>query len=89
MNILYSKATYQFSKYFFLRALVQYNSYQKQMLTDFLASFTLIPGTVLHIGYGGIYEKRTWIDDQWIPLQGDLYNMKRSFFAKVSYLWRF
>lgn len=89
VNILYSKATYQFSKYFFLRALVQYNSYQKRMLTDFLASFTLIPGTVLHIGYGGIYEKRTWLDDQWMLLQGDLYNIKRSFFAKVSYLWRF
>jgi hypothetical protein len=89
VNILYSKATYQFSKYFFLRALVQYNSYQKRMLTDFLASFTLIPGTVLHIGYGGIYEKRTWMDDQWMMLQGDLYNVKRSFFAKISYLWRF
>jgi len=89
VNILYSKATYQFSKYFFLRALVQYNSYQKRMLTDFLASFTLIPGTVLHVGYGGIYENRTWTNDQWIPLQGDLYNIKRSFFAKISYLWRF
>ena len=89
VNIWYSKATYQFSKYFFLRALVQYNSYQKRMLTDFLASFTLIPGTVLHIGYGGIYEKRTWLNDQWLPLQGDLYNIKRSFFAKISYLWRF
>jgi hypothetical protein len=89
VNIWYSKATYQFSKYFFLRALVQYNSYQKRMLTDFLASFTLIPGTVLHVGYGGIYEKRTWLNDEWIPLQGDLYNIKRSFFAKVSYLWRF
>jgi hypothetical protein len=89
VNIWYLKATYQFSKYFFLRALLQYNSYQERMLTDFLASFTLIPGTVLHLGYGGIYENRTWRDNQWIPLQGDLYNTKRSFFAKVSYLWRF
>lgn len=89
VNIWYSKATYQFSKYFFLRALVQYNSYQKRMLTDFLASFTLIPGTVLHIGYGGIYENRIWTNNEWTLLQGDLYNIKRSFFAKVSYLWRF
>jgi hypothetical protein len=89
VNILYSKATYQFSKYFFLRALIQYNSFQERILTDFLASFTLIPGTVLHIGYGGIYENRRWLDDQWLPLQGDMYNIKRSFFAKVSYLWRF
>ncbi len=89
VNILYSKTTYQFNKYFFLRAVVQYNSFQKRLLTDLLASFTLIPGTVLHIGYGGLYEKQLWVNDQWLPLQGDLYNTKRSFFAKVSYLWRF
>ncbi len=89
VDILYSKTTYQFNKYFFLRALIQYNSYQKRLLTDFLASFTLIPGTVLHVGYGGMYEKRDWVDYRWIPLEGELYNIKRSFFAKVSYLWRF
>jgi hypothetical protein len=89
VNIFYSKATYQFSKYFFLRALIQYNSRQETMLTDFLASFTLIPGTVLHVGYGGIYENRRWIDNQWELYDGSLYNVKRSFFAKVSYLWRF
>ncbi|HLP59562.1 MAG TPA: DUF5916 domain-containing protein [Candidatus Deferrimicrobium sp.] len=89
VNILYSKTTYQFNKYFFLRALIQYNSYQEKLLTDFLASFTLIPGTVLHLGYGGMYERRDWIDSRWVPLEGELYNIKRSFFAKVSYLWRF
>lgn len=89
VNILYSKTTYQLNKYFFLRSVVQYNSYQKRMLTDFLASFTLIPGTVLHVGYGGLYEKREWVDNQWLLRQGDLLNVKRSFFAKISYLWRF
>ncbi len=89
VDILYSKTTYQFNKYFFLRALIQYNSYQEKLLTDFLASFTLIPGTVLHVGYGGMYERRDWVDNRWIPLEGELYNIKRSFFAKVSYLWRF
>lgn len=89
VDILYSKTTYQFNKYFFLRALIQYNSYQEKLLTDFLASFTLIPGTVLHLGYGGMYERRDWVDNRWIPLEGELYNIKRSFFAKVSYLWRF
>lgn len=89
VNILYSRTTYQFNKYFFLRAVVQYNSYQKRMLTDFLASFTLIPGTVLHVGYGGLYENRKWQDDQWLYRQGDLVNIRRSFFFKASYLWRF
>ncbi|MDQ1353896.1 MAG: hypothetical protein QG657_4205 [Acidobacteriota bacterium] len=89
VNLYYSKTTYQFNKYFFLRAVLQYNSYSKQMLTDFLASFTLIPGTVLHVGYGGLYENRDWVNNHWVVGEGDLMNIKRSFFAKVSYLWRF
>jgi hypothetical protein len=89
VNIFFSHTSYQFSKYFFLRAVLQYNNYQKQMLTDFLASFTLIPGTVMHVGYGGLYESREWQDNKWLYRQGDLLNIKRSFFLKVSYLWRF
>ncbi len=88
VNIFYSKTKYQFNKYFFLRAILQYDSYQKKLLTDFLASFTLIPGTVLHVGYGGLYYKGEWLNDQLIVGDGNLYNTKRSFFAKVSYLWR-
>lgn len=88
VNLLYSRTTYQFNKYFFLRAILQYNSYQKRLLTDFLASFTLIPGTVLHVGYGGIYENREWQGNDWVYRQGDLVNLKRSLFIKASYLWR-
>jgi hypothetical protein len=88
VNIFYSKTKYQFNKYFFLRAILQYDSYQKKLLTDFLASFTLIPGTVLHVGYGGLYYKGEWLNDQLMIGDGSLYNTKRSFFAKVSYLWR-
>lgn len=89
VNILYSRTTYQFNRYFFLRAVIQYDSFQKRLLTDLLASFTLIPGTVLHVGYGGLYENRTWQDNQWLYREGEMINTKRSFFAKVSYLWRF
>jgi hypothetical protein len=89
IDILYSRTTYQFNKYFFLRAIIQYNSYLEKVLTDFLASFTLIPGTVLHVGYGGLYDRREWQNDHWIVGQGDLLNIKRSFFFKASYLWRF
>jgi hypothetical protein len=88
VSILFSRTTYQFNKYLFLRGIVQYNSYQKKVLTDLLASFTLIPGTVVHVGYGGLYENRDWQDGQWVPRIGDRYHTKRSFFAKISYLWR-
>ncbi len=89
VNILYSMTTYQFNKYFFLRAVFQYDSYWKHLLTDVLASFTFIPGTVLHIGYGGLYENRRWQDDSWLYRTGDMLECRRSFFAKVSYLFRF
>jgi hypothetical protein len=89
VDILYSKTTYQFNKYFFLRAVVQYDSYLERLLTDFLASFTLIPGTVIHVGYGGLYENRQWINDQWVPGEGNMLNVRKSFFAKISYLWHF
>ncbi len=89
VNIIYSRTTYQFNKYLFARAIIQYDSFKKNLLTDLLVSFTLIPGTVIHLGYGGLYEQRDWQNDAWIPGQGSLRNMKRSFFFKASYLWRF
>ncbi|UCE40598.1 MAG: carbohydrate binding family 9 domain-containing protein [Candidatus Aminicenantes bacterium] len=89
VNIIYSRTTYQLNKYFFARAIVQYDSYEKNLLTDILASFTFIPGTVIHLGYGGFYEKQDWQSEHWVPGHGNLRNMKRSFFFKASYLWRF
>lgn len=90
VNIFYWRTTYQFNKYFFLRAVVQYDDYSRQLLTDFLASFTLIPGTVLHVGYGGLYDRRTWpAAYQGNFQQQELLNVKRSFFFKASYLFRF
>lgn len=88
INIINSRTTYQFNRYFFIRSIIQYNSYQKRMLTDFLASFTFIPGTVLHVGYGSLYENRRWLNNQWQYKQGDMFNTKRSFFFKTSYLFR-
>ena len=88
INIVNGKTTYQFNKYFFVRANIRYNSYDDKILTDFLASFTFIPGTVLHLGYGSIYEKNEWQQNQWIN-EGKKFNeMRRSFFFKASYLWR-
>jgi hypothetical protein len=81
-------ASYQFNRFFFVRGALRYDDYQKQLLTDFLASFTLIPGTVIHLGYGSLYEGRPWADAHWVPGSGRLREMKNSLFFKVSYLWR-
>jgi len=80
-------ATYQVNKYLFFRAIVEYNSFHKQMTTDLLASFTYIPGTVVYVGYGSLYEKVVWRDGAYEP-SDRFFETKRSFFFKASYLWR-
>ncbi len=86
-TIIRSENTYQANKYLFFRAIFEYNSFHKELMTDLLASFTYIPGTVVHIGYGSLYEKTAWRDEEYVPSDRFL-EMKRSFFFKVSYLWR-
>lgn len=89
-NIFLSRTTYQFNRYLFIRALVQYDSYQEIVLSDLLASFTFIPGTVFHVGYGSLHENRQWNQtaQKWEPNTGlgKYYQNRQSFFLKISYL---
>ena len=86
-TILRGRTTYQLNKYLFFRAIVEYNSFRKRLPTDLLASFTYIPGTVIHIGYGSAYEKIDWRDERYVDADRFL-ETRRGFFFKASYLWR-
>jgi hypothetical protein len=86
-TILRGLAAYQVNKYLFFRAIVEHNSFRQRLTTDLLASFTYIPGTVVHVGYGSLYEKLAWRDGQYEPADSFL-ETKRGFFFKASYLWR-
>jgi hypothetical protein len=86
-TILRSLNTLQFNKYLFVRAIFEYNSFYKRLMTDFLASFTYIPGTVVFLGYGSSYEKTVWRDGAYEP-SDRFQEMRRGFFFKASYLWR-
>jgi len=86
-TILRSRNIYQVNKYLFFRAIVEYNSFRKRLMTDFLASFTYIPGTVIHLGYGSLYEKIEWKDGDYVSADRFL-ESQRGFFFKASYLWR-
>jgi len=92
LNLLVSRTTYQFSKSLFVRALVQYDSYSKRVISDLLASFTLIPGTVLYVGYGSLHREQYWDEANaaWRqqPGAGSYFQTTQSFFVKASYLWR-
>jgi hypothetical protein len=86
-GIYRGKLTYQWNRYLFFRGIAEYNTYRRQLLTDLLASFTYIPGTVFHVGYGSLYEKLEWQGDRYVPGQ-DFLETRRGFFLKASYLWR-
>lgn len=82
-----ARVTYQMNKYLFFRGVVEYNSYRREMLTDLLASFTYIPGTVIQLGHGSLYARTEWVDGLYRDSDRFL-EMKRGLFFKASYLWR-
>jgi hypothetical protein len=85
--IAWGKLTYQFNKYLFLRGILEYNDFRDELLTDLLVSFTYIPGTVIHIGYGALLDKIDWVNGEYV--EGDEFRQtRRRFFFKTSYLWR-
>jgi hypothetical protein len=90
VDIVNAKTVYQFNKQFLVRLLEQYDSSQRQLLTDFLASYELIPGTVAYAGYGSLFEQPGFQTVPGpIPPAGRYVTVSRGLFFKVSYLHRF
>ncbi|MCB0606590.1 MAG: carbohydrate binding family 9 domain-containing protein [Lewinellaceae bacterium] len=81
------RTTVQFSKFLSFRTIAEYNAYKKQLNGNCLLSFTYIPGTVVYLGYGSLYEGLHWEDGEYRPAQG-LLNTRQLWFFKASYLWR-
>ena len=94
VTVLNSKTTYQFDKHFLVRFLAQYDSSEHRVLTDLLASYEFVPGTVVHAGYGSLYERgpsERFPNDANSPvrLEEKYRATNRGFFFKASYLRRF
>ena len=89
VDILNTRTAYQFTRHFFLRNIIQFDSSQSRVLTDFLASYEPRPGTVLYAGYGSLIERRDYTNQMWTPGVGTYLTTRRGLFLKASYLWRF
>lgn len=74
-------------RFLVFRGILEYNSFRQQLLTDVLALFTYIPGTVIHAGYGSLHEKTRWDGERYVPGHS-LAESGRGLFFKASYLWR-
>ncbi len=86
-SIWRGRLTYQLNKYLFFRGILEYNTFKEELLSDFLASFTYIPGTVIQFGYGTLHARLEWDGMEYRPSDRFL-EMKRGIFFKASYLWR-
>jgi hypothetical protein len=91
VRIINSKTTYQFDKHFLVRYQAQYDSSARRFLSDFLASYEFVPGTVVHLGYGSLHEKRADANGMLVEVEeGERYlAVNRGLFFKASYLKRF
>lgn len=87
IHIARGRLIYQMNKYLFFRGIAQYNSLSKVFSPNFLVSFTYIPGTVVHLGWGSVYEKVRWDGNDYVP-NDEYLNTAQGFFFKASYLWR-
>jgi hypothetical protein len=90
VDVLNTRTTFQIDKHLFLRAIVQYDSSRHEVLTDFLASWELLPGTVAYAGYGSIIERKGWDGSGFTDDPAGAYRTsERGFFFKASYIHRF
>jgi hypothetical protein len=89
VNVLNTQTTFQLNRYIFFRGIAQYDSSRHRVLTDLLASWELLPGTVAYAGYGSLIEKREWDGQQWTPGAGEYRTSQRGLFFKAAYVHRF
>jgi hypothetical protein len=78
-NVIRSRTTYQLSKSFSLRAIIDYNHFDNELYGSFLVSYVYRPGTVFFFG----------IDNNLVRDNGGVYGQENySVFVKFSYWWR-
>jgi hypothetical protein len=89
VDVVNTRTTYQFTRELAIRSIVRFDSQQRRVLTDFLGSYDLRPGTVVYVGYGSLFQKRAFRNDAWIDGEGDYLTTRQGLFLKASYLYRF
>ena len=78
-NVFRTRTTYQLSKTLSVRAIVDYNHFDKEIYGSFLFSWILRPGTVFFLGVDN-----NFLQDEW----GHYGQTDYSVFVKFSYWWR-
>ncbi|MFL6335623.1 MAG: DUF5916 domain-containing protein [Pyrinomonadaceae bacterium] len=86
-NIYSLKTTYQFTRFAFTRARIDYDSTTSHYSGQFLFGWAPNPGTAFYVGYNDDINRNYYNRYSQQPYQG-LNRNSRSFFIKASYLFR-
>ena len=86
-NIYSFRTTYQFTRFAFARARVDYSSLTSSYRGQFLFGWTPSPGTALYVGYNDDLNRAYFNPFNGESVQGFRRN-NRNFFIKASYLFR-
>jgi hypothetical protein len=89
VDVVNTRTTFQVDPRFSLRGIVQFDGSAHRVLTDFLASWELRPGTVAYAGYGSLIERQEWDGQAFSAGAGPYRTTERGFFLKASYIHRF
>ena len=85
-NIFTLRSTYQFTKFTFARAIVDYNTLNTRARGQFLLGWTPNPGTALYIGYND--DMNYGFNNLSRQIAPGFRRNSRTFFIKMSYLFR-
>ena len=86
-NIISLRGTYQFTRFTFARARVDFDSIASNVKGQFLLGWTPNPGTALYVGYNDDLNRRGFNPFSG-QLEPGLRRNGRTFFIKMSYLFR-
>ena len=98
VKIFRALTTYQFTDRLLFRNIVEYNTFQRTVGLNMLATYRVNSGTVFYVGYDDHYQQGDLlygdrdgdgIDDQLYPDDLALRQTNRAFFTKLQYLFRY
>lgn len=95
VGLMRARLAFQPDRRLHLRAITEWNDATTEVTTDFLVSFTSIPGTVMHLGYGSIHQRETMIGEESGWMNGEFGSgnrfrtVQQDLFLKASYNYRF
>jgi hypothetical protein len=84
-NIVQLRTTYQFSRFVFLKARLDYNTLSSRVFGQYTFGWTPSPGKALYIGYNDKWSYNGYDFNPRIP---GFTQLDRTFFIKFSYLFR-